>query len=278
MLKNVNNCLSKNDNLQGIRLDSRLSVEQIPREDTAVKTPVVRYCLPTVESPQRESSSFRSISATVFASLLRDRSRCLQLIIFDCRYPFEYFGGHIKGAVNIYSLDELGKYLYDEYGVKSTLGGLIPIFYCEYSQVRGPAMARRLRKIDTHRNNHRAAALDFPEIYLLDKGYVNFWSDVSLRDLCEPRYYISMHARPFRHALQQYTQHRSKSTANDTKHKKTHMRIFSSEHLLDEPKMIDVPSGYERPTGAEETSTPRQPRARTPRARLLFEPCFTEID
>ncbi|EGT49366.1 hypothetical protein CAEBREN_04884 [Caenorhabditis brenneri] len=267
MTQEVNECLSKNDNLHGrTRQQSRLTFET--REEAHVQTPVVRYTLPTVESPQRESSTFRSISAAVLASLLRgDHSRFLQLIIFDCRYPFEYFGGHIKGAVNIYSFDELEKYLFDEWGVRSTMGGLMPIFYCEYSQVRGPAMARRLRKIDTHRNNHRV--LDFPEIYLLDKGYVNFWTEPTFRDLCEPRYYISMHARPYKHVLRQYTQHRSKSTANGhNKPKKNSIRVFSSEQLLEDDVVEKAPEASEE---LPEESTPRQPRARTPRTRLLFE-------
>lgn len=237
--------LLKNDNL---REDTRSSNKV--KDDAYVQTPVKRYTLPTVDSPQRESSTFRSVSSHVLASLLRDRSRCLQLIIFDCRYPFEYFGGHIKGAVNIYSMDELEKYLFDEFGVRSTMVGLLPIFYCEYSQVRGPAMARRLRRIDTHRNHHRS--LDFPEIYLLEKGYVNFWSDPLLRDLCDPGHYISMHARPYKHALRQYNQHhRSKNSANE--HKKSHMRVFSSEHLLEQHKEVS-----------------EEPPTRTPRACLHF--------
>lgn len=137
MIKEVNDCLSNNDNLQEEEEEKKKEY----KEENQVRTPVVRYTLPTVESPQRESSTFRSISAPMLASLFRDHSRCLQLIIFDCRYPFEYFGGHIKGAVNIYSFDDLEKYLFDEFGVRSTMGGLMPIFYCEYSQVRGPAMS-----------------------------------------------------------------------------------------------------------------------------------------
>ncbi|EFP06764.1 CRE-CDC-25.4 protein [Caenorhabditis remanei] len=259
MTREVNYCILKSDNLQDNR-QSRLSPQDEHREEAHVKTPVRRYTLTTVESPQTESTTFRSISAPVLASLLRDRSRGLQLIIFDCRYPFEYFGGHIKGAINIYSLDELEKYLFDEFGVRSTMGGLLPIFYCEYSQVRGPAMARRLRKIDMHRNHHRASSLDFPEIYLLDRGYFNFWSDQMLRDLCEPRYYISMHARPYKHALRQYTQHhRSKSISNEHK-KKNHLRVFSEEHLLEE----------EPPVEELIEETPSR-RATTPRTRLLFE-------
>uniref|UniRef100_A0A8R1DGP4 protein-tyrosine-phosphatase n=1 Tax=Caenorhabditis japonica TaxID=281687 RepID=A0A8R1DGP4_CAEJA len=169
------------------------------------------------------------------------------------------------GAVNIYSLDELEKYLFDEYGVKSTLVGLVPIFYCEYSQVRGPAMARRLRKIDTHRNNHKA--LDFPEIYLLDRGYVNFWSDAERRDLCEPCHYISMHSKPYKHTLRQYTQHRSKSSVDGRKAKKNRLHVFSTTHLLEEP--LEEQMEVETETVPKEIV--RLSRAQTPRTRLLFE-------
>ncbi|CAB3405244.1 unnamed protein product [Caenorhabditis bovis] len=206
------------------------------RSPIPAKTPVVHYSLPIVDKPQKESSSFRSISPMVLAGELRSPTRRLRLILIDCRYPFEYLGGHICGAINIYEVHELERKFFEFGAVRSTLEGVIPIFYCEYSQVRGPEMARCLRTIDMRYHQRNWSQLDFPEIYLLDRGYKRFWMDESLRDLCTPHSYVSMNTMAYRHILRQYTQHRrSKSVCAGMKASKRRQQIFS-DHCFHQPR------------------------------------------
>lgn len=61
------------------------------------------------------------------------------------RYPYEYEGGHIKGAINIYTKEHLLKdYTEDKLGKKSHkvehVSGKrnVLIFHCEFSSERGP--------------------------------------------------------------------------------------------------------------------------------------------
>jgi hypothetical protein len=58
------------------------------------------YLLKTVEKPQVSNpSTYRSISADVLKVLLSemsDQDFQSRFILIDCRYPFEYNGGHIK--------------------------------------------------------------------------------------------------------------------------------------------------------------------------------------
>lgn len=57
-----------------------------------------------------------------------------QSLIIDCRFEYEYSGGHIDGAVNFNDKDELASQLFH--------GPLHPktmlIFHCEYSAHRAP--------------------------------------------------------------------------------------------------------------------------------------------
>lgn len=89
--------------------------------------------------------------------------------IIDARYPYEYRGGHITGAINLYTADMLEQYFYDINKENQTSGTHVIIFHCEFSSERAPALLRCLRRVDRARNCY--PALDFPELYLLKGGY-----------------------------------------------------------------------------------------------------------
>uniref|UniRef100_A0A1I7UXJ9 M-phase inducer phosphatase n=1 Tax=Caenorhabditis tropicalis TaxID=1561998 RepID=A0A1I7UXJ9_9PELO len=152
----------------------------------------VRYSLPSVEYPQKASQAFRSISAitllTEFQRLGRDFEK--KYIIIDCRFPFEYKGGHVKGAINLFRHDKIKSTFFPDN--VSVAPKKIPIFYCEYSQKRGPAMAHAVRSIDRVRNELRYPHVEYPEMYLLDYGYKSLWSLTECRQICEPQSYIPM--------------------------------------------------------------------------------------
>ncbi len=56
--------------------------------------------------------------------------------LIDCRYPFEYQGGHIQSAVNINSIADIEK---DFFEIPKPHKSVI-VFHCEYSVQRAPQM------------------------------------------------------------------------------------------------------------------------------------------
>lgn len=57
-------------------------------------------------------------------------------IVVDCRFEYEYKGGHIEGAVNVNNKEELANQLFEIFPQEKTL----LIFHCEYSAHRAPIM------------------------------------------------------------------------------------------------------------------------------------------
>lgn len=57
-------------------------------------------------------------------------------IIVDCRFEYEYKGGHIDGAINVNSKDELATQLFETSPVERAL----LVFHCEYSAHRAPLL------------------------------------------------------------------------------------------------------------------------------------------
>lgn len=57
------------------------------------------------------------------------------LVIVDTRYPYEFEGGHLANALNVYRLDQLEELFFD---IPSKRGDQMTIvFHCEYSSERG---------------------------------------------------------------------------------------------------------------------------------------------
>lgn len=57
-------------------------------------------------------------------------------VVIDCRFEYEYEGGHIDGALNFCDKEALVKELFGEQNTANTL----LIFHCEYSAHRAPLM------------------------------------------------------------------------------------------------------------------------------------------
>jgi len=145
-------------------------------------------------------ADLRSISPDTLAQLLEGvYNDCIDsYLIIDCRYPYEYEGGHIRGAVNIFSKENLLKdYTEDKLGKKSLKSEHnngkrnVLIFHCEFSSERGPSLSRYLRNTDRQKNSMCYPYLDYPEMYLLDGGYCKFYNQYSR--LCVPSSYRSMY-------------------------------------------------------------------------------------
>lgn len=125
--------------------------------------------------------------------------------ILDCRFDYEYQGGHIAGAVNVRSLEQLDELvLRAESGVNkddqlpdpSCSGELesdkqvVLIFHCEFSAKRAPTFAKHLRSRDRTLNNASYPKIHYPELYILEGGYSAFYKTCPTR--CEPQAYVAM--------------------------------------------------------------------------------------
>ncbi|OUC47377.1 rhodanese-like protein [Trichinella nativa] len=140
----------------------------------------------------------QSVTADDLVNLINKRAELImQFDIIDCRYPFEYDGGHIR----------LVNYLFVDEDLPSVVNKKkVLVFYCEFSQQRGPTMYRFLRNFDRTINRECYPNLYYPEIYLLDKGYNCFYKQY--KDYCEPPNYVPMIAESHRHELIAYRQKR----------------------------------------------------------------------
>eukprot|EP01114_Cavostelium_apophysatum_P019131 TRINITY_DN6074_c0_g1_i1.p2 TRINITY_DN6074_c0_g1~~TRINITY_DN6074_c0_g1_i1.p2 ORF type:complete len:686 (-),score=142.23 TRINITY_DN6074_c0_g1_i1:49-2106(-) len=106
--------------------------------------------------------------------------------IIDCRFEYEFEGGHIKNAININSIGDL-----DGMFFQSPKDGKIALlFHCEFSSQRGPNMCRYLRKKDREIHLDTYPKLYYPEVYVIEGGYKKFYE--AYPQLCEPIEYVTM--------------------------------------------------------------------------------------
>ncbi|KAH7170993.1 hypothetical protein EDB81DRAFT_186830 [Dactylonectria macrodidyma] len=109
-----------------------------------------------------------------------------QKMVIDCRFEYEYDGGHIDGAVNYNDKDLLTSQLFQT----PMSGRTLVIFHCEYSAHRAPLMARHVRSEDRTVNAEFYPKLTYPEVYILDGGYSGFFTEH--RNRCYPQEYVEM--------------------------------------------------------------------------------------
>ena len=105
--------------------------------------------------------------------------------IIDCRYPYEFKGGQIEGAKNIYTHEGIhSEFMKNDQHKKPCEAPHkrnILIFHCEFSSERGPKMSRFLRKNDREANKECYPSLHYPEVYLLEGGYKAFYKTHQVR-------------------------------------------------------------------------------------------------
>ena len=68
-----------------------------------------------------------------------------EVIIIDCRYLYEYSGGHIESAVNVTDPIDIENMFFSGTSQENFLKeaqreNIVIIFHCEFSQKRGPKM------------------------------------------------------------------------------------------------------------------------------------------
>ncbi|KAM4636952.1 uncharacterized protein O3C94_017982 [Discoglossus pictus] len=155
------------------------------------------YCLP-VEKGKHEDLKY--INCNTLAALMsggyKDVVKKFQVV--DCRYPYEYAGGHIKGSWNLFREEHIRDVLIMH--APPPEKKLIVIFHCEFSSKRGPKMCRTLRNMD--RNINKYPNLHYPELYLLKGGYKEFYE--KHKNLCEPKAYVDMLHSDYREQYKKY--------------------------------------------------------------------------
>ena len=148
-----------------------------------------------------------------------------RLIVVDSRYPYEYEGGHIRDARNLYTREKL----YEEFlganaassrqlvGAENNNKRTIVVFHCEFSSERGPNLLRFLRNQDRDANRDAYPRLFYPELYLLEGGYKAFYETHA--GYCEPTAY-----KPMLHAdhVQDLKHFRAKTKTWETQHRHHH--------------------------------------------------------
>eukprot|EP00347_Sterkiella_histriomuscorum_P024008 403332624 len=181
---------NSNQNHRSDQLDAQKSVK------LSLQDPIIicksLYMNPTLDLHLTSKLSTKSplsmqITPDTLHKLILEPSRPFQII--DCRFDYEFQGGHIKGALNINTQDRMidhffqskqniEKFMREKYQI---------IFHCEFSQIRGPNMYSKMR--DHDRNLHKSIPGDllfYKEIYVLEGGFKNFYQKYP--ELCNGNY------------------------------------------------------------------------------------------
>lgn len=142
--------------------------------------------------PDDESDNLPRIDKFTLLDIMNGKyqQQFKRVLIIDCRFEYEYDGGHIQGAINHWDkealADELLDSSIDDDGTTSTA----LVFHCEFSVHRAPIMAKYIRHKDRAANANEYPKLSYPELYILDGGYHSFFE--TNRDHCEPQCYVEM--------------------------------------------------------------------------------------
>ena len=163
------------------------------------------YSLPTVTLG---NSVHPGILAASLVEILDSKNN--HVCIIDCRFPYEYHGGHIVGAVNLYTDSQIhDEFLKGKVQLESkTNDKIILIFYCEFSSERAPACALYLRNEDRNLHDGKHPILHYPEICMLKGGYKEFYEYCNQNNqgaLCTPNGYIEMSDESYQNECAQYT-------------------------------------------------------------------------
>ncbi|XP_044909769.1 M-phase inducer phosphatase 2 isoform X4 [Felis catus] len=158
------------------------------------------FLLQTVDGKHQD---LKYISPETMAALLAGKFSNIveRFVIVDCRYPYEYEGGHIKTAVNLPLERDAETFLLQSPITPCNLDKrIILIFHCEFSSERGPRMCRFIRERDRAANDY--PSLYYPEMYILKGGYKEFFPQHPT--FCEPQDYRPMNHEAFKDELKTF--------------------------------------------------------------------------
>ncbi|XP_036780475.1 M-phase inducer phosphatase 2 isoform X2 [Manis pentadactyla] len=158
------------------------------------------FLLQTVDGKHQD---LKYIASETMVALLTGKFSNIveRFVIVDCRYPYEYEGGHIKMAVNLPLERDAETFLLQSPIMPCSLDKrIILIFHCEFSSERGPRMCRFIRERDRAANDY--PSLYYPEMYILKGGYKDFFPQYPT--FCEPQDYRPMNHEAFKEELKTF--------------------------------------------------------------------------
>ncbi|VDN16999.1 unnamed protein product [Gongylonema pulchrum] len=182
--------------------------------------PPVNYELPVVLHPSVSSCAYAAITASTLIDLWRslgEENFSRKFLLIDCRYPYEYNGGHIRGAINLFDPAHIEEVLFPaDTEQRQRLVSRKPIFYCEFSHARAPHINRAIVIIcfttaacfllQGQRATRVRSHSELPQ--LPANGLSR---NVPARSLFEPFGYVRMYDRKFSAELAKYNFHHSKT-------------------------------------------------------------------
>lgn len=128
----------------------------------------------------KDHNPIKRISADTLVQMIDGAYRSVldEVIIIDCRFDYEYLGGHIRGSINLGDQQKCKERLFSESALMKDGVNTIRrclVFHCEYSAQRGPKMASFVRQFDREYNGLNYPKLVYPEVYVLEGGYKCFF-------------------------------------------------------------------------------------------------------
>lgn len=167
--------------------------------------------------PDSEPDSLPRITQDTMIDILAQKhtDKYTNIMIIDCRFEYEYSGGHIDTAVNYNDKHLLTSTLFGE---ETRSENTLLIFHCEYSVHRAPLTAKFIRSHDRNVNAANYPRLTYPEMYILDGGYSKFFAVHPTK--CYPQNYVEMndqrHEQACERGMAKVKQQRNKLFRNQT--------------------------------------------------------------
>ncbi|CAJ0937398.1 unnamed protein product, partial [Mesorhabditis belari] len=227
----------------------QLDTEVAGNFDCLVEEREVEYTLPVVPDSEckAKSSAFKYISQDTLVSELEQLGDQFEqkYILVDCRYNYEYEGGHIKFAHNSNETSLVTSIFFsDDPVIFGNRRARIPIFYCEFSEVRGPRMANELRRIDRALNLERYPFVEYKQIFVLHGGYRGFYGQehehvMKTRKFCTPMSYVPMNHPEHVNKLRELSAHR-KRLDKGRRQGRVHPKVRTQERLLIQGPVFDA--------------------------------------
>lgn len=146
--------------------------------------------LPTLPQTNNADAVAR-VSCETVSDLIRGQYKHLfdEYVIMDCRFDYEYMGGHIEGSICVNQRDRVRHHFQKlRQRVLDSKHRIAIVFHCEYSQHRGPKTYRFFRSLDRQCNVY--PHLSFPDVYVMNGGYRDFFA--SFVQHCRPMRYVPM--------------------------------------------------------------------------------------